>query len=221
MQRLKTLKSWSYSSLSTYEKCAKKLYFEKVKRLPKKSSQALERGNEIHSKGEKFLKKELLRVPKEYKEFAPELNRLRKMGAEAEAMRGLDKNWNSVPWDDWNNCWLRYKTDAEVMVEPSELLIVDFKTGKMYDTHEDQAKLYAAAALSSDPTLSDVHVEFWYLDHDNIEGFAYKQKDSSKFQSYWNRRVKPMLSDVTFKAKPSPSNCRWCDYKESCEESIL
>ena len=58
-----TIKSWSLSTLKTYESCPRQLKYYKIDKLSGPPSYALERGMAIHSKMEMFLKGKITGIP--------------------------------------------------------------------------------------------------------------------------------------------------------------
>ena len=216
----KNVKSWSYSALSLYEKCPLAYYNSKILKMGKKTSPAAERGIAIHAKGENYLLGNIPNVPKEFKAFNSELRNLKKNDAGAETKYCLLNDWTITNWDDWKNGWIRMVLDAEVLISNEELLIIDFKTGRQYDSHEDQANLYATAMLQLYPQFKTVHTEFWYLDSGDVAEWTFKSSISDDLRGYWNNRVAPLFAETEWNATPSCDACKWCDFKETCEHAI-
>ena len=212
-----SVKNWSYSSLSLFEKCPRAYQFSKILKLPRKSSPAAERGINIHAKGENFLLGNIIGVPKEFKPFEAELKNLKKNDAGAETQYCFLKGWKQTNWDNWAKGWLRLVLDSEVWLNDKELLIIDFKTGRKYDSHEDQANLYATAMMQLHPEIEEVHCEFWYLDQEDIADWNFKAGIKDDLREYWENRIAPLFKEKEWPAKPSQQACRWCDFKEHCD----
>lgn len=222
-QRMPTF--WSYSrwfkfnACMFYYACAHILKGKDRKPLyPEPPSYPLEKGIEVHLKGEQFLRGNIAGVPKEYRHFASEMRTLKRMMAKPEVPMTVDRNWSPCEPTDWARAWLRAKSDAEVLEEEDTLLnSIDFKTGKKKDEHEDQAEICAALGFATYPSVQLVNSEFWYLDHNDTANFEYKRKrDFEKLKKKWNARAREMLSVrrvEDLKPEPSESACKWCPFR--------
>lgn len=206
------LKAWSFSAWQQYDSCPAKFAYQRRDRLPAPSSPAMERGTDVHRKGEFYLKGKIRGVPREYSAFSTEMRGLKAAGAFAEEMWAVNADWEVCDWQDWDSCWLRAKTDAH---EPDgdELTIIDFKTGRIYaDTARDQAEVCAAIA----PAFYDfeiANVGFWYLDQDEVSDFSFSYAECMDLREDWTAKVEPMFTDKTFTPKPSKHACRYCPYR--------
>lgn len=206
---------WSYSRWSTYTKCPFKLKCSALLRIKEPSGKAAERGDWIHKKGEQFLLGNIRGVPPEYKLFDKELRAIKNLGASSEADLTTTKNFGSpTRGDDWDGAWCRAKGDALVKPEASTLSIIDFKTGKMYDSHEDQGELYVVCGLVHEPEVEEVDVEFWYLDSGEVSVKMYtREGDFERLKDKWMERAEPMLKDTRFEPTPS-DECNRCYYSK-------
>ena len=150
---------WSYSGLSTYEKCAYRYYLGRVEKIGgDEPGPAARRGTKIHSQIEAYLNHQTNGLPKVVQStFGEELERAREADANSELKFGLTREWKPTNFDD---AWARGIID---MVIPDKSIVVDFKTGRYYPDHREQASFYALAAMSSELT-EDAYVEFWYMD---------------------------------------------------------
>ena len=207
--------NWSYSTVSTYEKCPRMLYYQKTVKGVQKSSYVMERGIAIHAKGEQFLLGNISRPTKEFKFFAADLERIRSMGAKPEMKLCLDSSWKAVDWKDWKNGRLRLIFDA--FIQKKKALIVDFKTGGIYDSHVDQASLYAASAMSAYDDIEKVRVEMWYVDRQSTEAMKWKRKSLQDLLEEWNARSGRLLSEKKWKKAKDKSACERCNYREICK----
>ena len=71
------VRSWSYSSLKTFESCPYRLYIQKVKKIQEPSSPAADRGTKIHQEAEDYVRGELGELPESLKKFKSEFEVLR------------------------------------------------------------------------------------------------------------------------------------------------
>jgi len=214
------VKSWSYSSWSLYKRCPRAYRYSKIDKLPRKFSPAAERGITIHAKCEHFLLGNIRGVPKQVSNFGAELRNLKKHKAKAEKKYSLTSTWKETDWSA-KNSWLRLVIDAEVLLSEKELLVVDFKTGRVYPGHEDQAMLYATALLQLNSNIERVHCEFWYLDQDQTRAWELQQGVAKEMRTYWEEQVSPMMTDTKFLPTPSQAACKWCDFKGECPDAYL
>lgn len=218
---------WSYSRWTKYEKCH--FYYacahiykgsDRKALYPQPPSYPLEKGIEVHLKGEQFLRGNITGVPKEYKDFASEMRSLRRMMAKPEVDMCVDSNWHPCSPTDWARAWLRAKSDAEVIEELSEAVMlhsIDFKTGRQYASHEEQAEVCAVAGFATYPHVTDVNSEMWYLDHDDTASFSYtRKKHFEKLRKKWTANARKMLSVrkvEDLKPQPSEDACKYCPFR--------
>lgn len=220
-----TIQRWSYSAYSQWAECPAKYAYQRFDRLkPAKSSPALERGTRIHTLGEQYLDGTLSVVPKEYKAVDNLMKSARNVGYVPEENWAVTVNWEPCEWTDWNNNWGMAKTDAHFLFESDGVLsIVDFKTGRIYPKHADQAEVYAVFGGAYYPDEFDkVEIEFWYLDQkgDEILGdspFVYTAAEVAESRIKWVDKVQRMMSSTRFPHKPSRNSCRFCDFRSDKE----
>lgn len=213
------IKQWSYSRYAIHQQCPFKLKCKAIDRLPDPSSYTAQRGLIAHAKAESFVNGNIRGMPKELAKLRNEFRNVKKLRAkntitvltEFDSAVALNKNkWVKSKGDDWNNVWCRGLIDL-LILEKCTATDIDYKTGKQYDTHEDQGELYAIQTMVHHPNINIVDVEFWYLDLGEVDGWAYNRKDLKKLQKKWEKKVKPMLTDTKF--KPTPGwYCKWCNY---------
>lgn len=222
--RPKQLKSWSYSTWGTWKKCPKKIFFSKIEKRPDPMGAAAQRGIRIHEMAEKFIKGSLSELPvkgvgKELKYFEKDLVRLRESPtAKAELDFTFTRNWTQTNWRDWDNAWVRMKIDAFDRHTPDAITVIDFKSGQRRD-YEPQLELYGLGGFKAFPDVKEVVGEIWYIDEskyergDEIESIVFKKEEEPALQKLWEDRVKPMMADTEFPARPS-SDCSWCVFSK-------
>ena len=203
------MKSWSFSSLNNYETCPYRTTF------PYKAStnEAAEEGIRVHSVIEAYLNEENDDNPFP----ALPLADLKAKYPMVEAKWGFDKDWQPTFWKD---AWLKVVVDAAVL-SPTSISIVDHKTGKRaYNEvkHASQLQLYLCAAQAKWPTMESYKGELYYTGLGII--VASKPYTATQLQTLrenWTRRGLAMTNATTFPAKPSKSNCRFCNFNTECE----
>lgn len=222
---LPRITAWSYSRWSTYSECPFKAKLKFVEKLKEPSSKAMERGSEIHTHAEQFVKGEQKRVHETLTLFSKEFRSLKKRKALAEHDVTFRKDWSQTTWNDWNEAWVRIKIDALVPPNKQNVVeVIDYKTGKPKDGYDAQLELYAVAGFLVYPQAEQVRTNLWYLDHGVIHGAdslrnpgsegIYTRDMLQKLINGWERRVKPMLADTVFSPRPGPY-CSWCHFRKA------
>jgi hypothetical protein len=225
------LTAWSFSRYSDYRQCPKKAFFKHIARLKEPGSAAMDRGSEIHTKAEHYVKGVIARVPKELVLVSDTLKMLKGIYKKSrgsiivEDNWAFKKDWSATTWDNWNDCFVRIKLDF-AYAEGTTLHIGDWKTGKFNEAkNEDyklQQELYALTGLLKFPQAELVAPKLYYTDAgvvyprpdtDDPE-FVFTRKDEPRLIKLWDKRVKPMMNDTSFKATPS-DKCRFCHYRKA------
>jgi RecB family exonuclease len=226
---LVNIKAWSFSRLSLYESCpyrAKLQYIDKIpepeRPLPAgKTEHANERGSRIHEAAEHYLSLQRDDLLEELLNFKHEFEHLRNLAEEdqsrvqCEGLWCFDDTWESVNPDDYNNVWLRVIIDSLVWLSPTEVVVIDFKTGKRYGNeikHGQQMTLYALAVAMKYPEVEVIHTELWYLDLNELAYQRYLKDQALAFLKSFNMRALTLNEDTEFKAKPNKSSCMFCPY---------
>lgn len=198
-------RQWSYSSISNFEKCARKYFYSKIEGMRDPAGSAAQRGTRIHEAIEKYLLNEEDELPEVvFNSFGKELEKARELGAMAELSFSYDDQWQPMEWDD---AWVRGKVD---LVLPDDNLIVDFKTGKYYANHREQASLYALAMMIGGVT-EEANVEFWYIDLDDVMEWSWDKDDMPKLKSMWEHRAARLEKEERWDPNPNYL-CKWCAF---------
>jgi hypothetical protein len=110
--------------------------------------------------------------------------------------------------------------------------ITDWKTGRQYSDHTQQRSLYALAGLQMVELglLADgrkdtkLVVEHTYIDTTQSATEVFTMKDLKPLKKEWLLRIKQMMNDTVYHAKPSAHACRYCKFKKSaggpCPENM-
>jgi hypothetical protein len=133
----------------------------------------------------------------------------------------FNRRWQPTGWWD-DDAWLRIKTDVCAdTIDPPTVDIKDWKTGKVYaEDHRLQRRLYALGGLqlvdlgalaggSKKTVLTAQHV---YIDTGQTATEEFLMKHLRPLKSEWMARIKRMMSDTTYDAKPAPFTCKWCRF---------
>lgn len=218
------LTSWSFSRYVVYRECPAKARYKFIEKLPEPGSAAMDRGTEIHTKAEHYIRGNLSRLPKELLPLGREFRRLRAEYKQAPTRMLMEQtwaftaDWSHTRWDDWRGCALRIKVDLAEIGEDA-ILVTDWKTGKFRDSkaaeYEEQLELYALGALLWFPDVSEVHTRLAYIDEGLLhpaETNVTSRKEQTTLRKTWEKRTRKMLTDTQFKPTPSAA-CRWCHFR--------
>jgi CRISPR/Cas system-associated exonuclease Cas4 (RecB family) len=212
--------AWSYSGVQQHNTCPLVIRFRKIDRLPEPKSEHLQRGLDVHAAMEQCIKTEptIDVVTRTLEPWLPLLDSLRRANAQTEVKLAFDKNWKRVPDYFSPDAWLRVVLDAVVVAvkgDDPHVTVWEWKTGKAYEDHAKQARLYALAALLILPEAM-VDVRIRYLDrfpegHD-VLNFTPQMLPALKkeFEEFSH----DYLNDEIYPAKPNRF-CRNCHFRNS------
>lgn len=211
---------WSFSRWNVKRKCDARYELQYLQKLPQPPSIHLERGIDVHEKGQYYLEDTIRRLPVAYKEFGSEMRAIKKLGATAEGNYAFTKSWNSCEPTDWNNAWLRVKIDAEVFHPRKRpaghlatLTQIDFKTGRAYPDTADQSELYAVTGFLRHPKVNTIDTEFWYLDSGEVVNYIYSRDEYPELKKKWQARGQELLAARQFPPTKSAYICKYCPFR--------
>lgn len=212
--------------------------YKHLMKIQDTGSTAMARGNDIHKEGEAFLKQPPLKgkakgygvytVPESYKNFAAEMAQLQTLNPIVESQWGFTNNWEPTSWFG-SATWVRIICDVSAVYDDKTADIIDFKTGKKYDTNEEQIDLFKNGGFAMWPEVEHITARLWYLDipdgpHDgkdpHLESTAnttireYTRDDFEASKKAWAKKVEPMFKDRRFAPRPS-NKCGWCSYSRA------
>lgn len=218
------LTAWSYSRLSTYEKCALQAKYKYIDKLPEPPSDALERGSQIHDQLAQYLRGDLPRdnpftpsVIPGWTYFGTLLNQLRDLQPMVEQQWGYNRAWEPTGWFG-KDTWFRSVLDAALVYADDTGDVVDFKSGKPYsvDTAK-QAELYAISMIRRYAELTHATVRFWYVDtaQKGAEAvYRFSREQAEAAVPRWEKKAERMLSDEIMAPRPG-EHCKWCPFAKS------
>jgi RecB family exonuclease len=209
--KIQQITQWSYSRLSDYRKCPAFAKFKHIDKLKEPGNAAMARGNVIHKLAEAYSKAtKRTPTPKELENFKQEFLALQKCDLSTEQQIAFTFNWEKTGWFD-PDCWVRVVMDYFYLAEPV-LHVGDYKTGKEYPDHEEQAELYGIAGLSLYPQIEEVQFKYLYLDQGTEREFVFKRAQLPELKRGWLNKTRAMLNDKTFAPRPN-SSCKWCHFR--------
>ena len=205
--------TWSYSAYSQWRECPRKAYYTRILKLPQPSSPQMDRGTAIHQLAQNFVEGKHVDIPNELRPFKAQFTMLRDSKAMCEQNWGFTSTWQPCGFFS-PDVWLRVKCDATYYQSPTIAVIVDHKTGKIYDEHHDQLDLYATVGFIMLPDARKIIAQDWYLDQDAVVEDVFESKQSRALRQKWDKLVEPYFNDDIFPCKPSPK-CKWCAFSKA------
>jgi hypothetical protein len=205
--------AWSYSRYRDHDRCpayAKWRHLDKLDEGPK--SPALLRGGEVDKEATGYLLRSVRKLPASLQNFSREFAALVKAKAAAQVQWALTVRWELTEWFG-PQAWCRVVLDAHLAVNSKRARVIDFKTGKVYATNEEQLELYALAGFAAYPAVATIDTELWYLDQGELVKKTYARAGLPKLQKAWREKVIPLLSDRKFVPRPG-DYCQWCAYSK-------
>jgi hypothetical protein len=217
--------TWSFSRLQDFEKCRYMAYLKYVEKSPEppkvppegKTEHPLDRGNRVHLAAETFVKENIELIP-ELRHFEEDLLALKKLYADnrvsIEEEWALDKSWTPTAWSG-PDTWLRLKLDAFVQPDERTGVVIDHKTGKKFGNevkHAEQGQLYQLVAFLKHPDLTQITVEFWYLDINDISKVTYSRETGMRLLERFDQRGRAFTECTDFKPNPNIFSCKYCPF---------
>lgn len=208
--------AWSYSRYADYKQCPLRFKLKHIDKKKEPGSAAMQRGSGIHTEGELYLKaaKQPKKVPDSYRHFKDEMTQLHGLNPMVEQQWGFTKSWTPTGWFGADT-WLRIVCDVVVKYDDNTVDLIDFKTGRKYDTNEDQVELFSCAPFLKWPEVDEVQTRLWYLDQedDNEVLRTYTRVEFEGIRKKWEKNIVPMFKDKRFAPTPN-EKCRWCSFSK-------
>jgi hypothetical protein len=203
----------SLSKLGTFETCAAKYKFRYIDKIVTEQSRSAHRGSETHTAIEEFILGKTIRLPEHllyYHDFFEMLKRHE--GVRPEAKLAMREDWTACAWDD-PAVWWRGALDLLIPPINGIVHLYDWKTGKIYDDHEDQRQIYAIGAFAEYPDAEEVKVNHVYTDLGDRRENVYKKNALTTLQARWMSKFKKLEAATEFPYNPQFA-CRWCPYQK-------
>ena len=207
----------SYSGLGMYTKCPSSFHRkynlkEEVKYPPtRENAPAMFRGTDIHNSIEHCLLGEREDVHEDIHDYLPWILSMREH-SKPELEFAFDLNWEPVAFDA-EDARIRGFMD-NVHVGDDELVVHEWKTGKMYDEHSKQRNLYGLACLILFPKYDKVRVITVYLDQRKNVETTYHMSMISTYKYMWDRHINKVYPPQPYPMRPG-WYCRFCNYSKN------
>lgn len=206
----------SYTKVSMYMECPAKKRYRYDERRPVEQSPSAARGTRYHEAIERYIDAGVdTPPPEEFPElgfYNSYLSRLRDNGAKAEFAFALRRDWTPTEWGA-EDAWLVGKADIWVPMLPTSH-VQDWKTGKIYDSHEKQGEFYSTALFSYVPEAYEIKATFVYTDLRKEKNWTYHRDMLESLRARWTARIERMERDT--ECVPTPGfGCRFCPFSKA------
>ena len=219
-------KAWSYSAVTSHAKCPLQFRFRRIDRLPEAPSEAMDRGSRVHAALAAYISTGELperTEPALYAPWFPILDALRTHGAVPEQQIAFTQNWERTEWFA-SDVWVRVVYDAIVWDETNaRVTVIEHKTGKPYNEHAQQMRLYCYTALRLYPEARDAKCYINYIDQGPARRpeLVMTRTNMPELEAEFAEFSKEFLNDTLYPSRPG-IQCRWCSYAKSkggpCEQ---
>lgn len=202
-------KAISYSGLSLYRKCPKAWADAYIAGNRGPSGAAAQRGTALHKNLDTFFKADYpLGQNSILKKWGPYMEQLKAIKPTSELELGATADWGPAEFND-------PKANARGAIDlmytiGTTLHIKDWKSGRVYPSHEDQGRFYAALAQAYSPQERYV-VEMVYLDiHGHILSWNYTHDQVIHIQDALGEEITELRLDKEYAPTPTNEACKWC-----------
>lgn len=199
-------KPLSYSGMSLWKQCPRRWEWTYIEGNREPSGPAAMRGTLIHQMLEDYYNGKTA-YPSGNSVLSPwqsTLEELVQFDPIAEGELAVDSGFVSTSFSD-PLAFLRGAVDLRYSTDEADN-ILDWKTGKIYDTHVDQGALYAAIT-----PLTDIKVvRFYYLDQPlHTVEWRYTREQQLEQRERWAEQANIIRTATEYPATPS-DKCQWC-----------
>lgn len=228
MSEIKTAKSSSFSRAELYEKCPLQFKLRHIDKIPDprpanpKKEHPLDRGIRVHTEAEHYVQglSPLSSDLMPFREYFEKLRLIFEKGiVTLEEELAFDTSWNACSWFDKDVIY-RAKADVTIQPDPKNLIIIDYKTGKLDGNqvkHGQQCIEYSISYALKYPEVQIFTTQLWYLDqplqqiNPTIKTFT-RERILSRFKDM-KKRHETVATACLFPAHPSQHACRFCPFK--------
>lgn len=210
----------SFSGLNMYGNCPASFKYKYIDELEapqplRNEAPALYRGLDVHQSMEDYINGDD-KLHEALERHRPFMDLLRAKKATAEQEFCFDRDWADVPFDDRVHGRIRGKLDA-VFIEDDVATLVELKTGRRYDIHQQQLELYCLATLLLYPEISKVDGMVFYVDG-GIRPIEISRARPMllPMQHTWQRKMNACQPPQPYPVKPN-WKCKFCPYSKRKE----
>jgi len=184
--------TWSYSSITTFEKCPKQYYHlyvaKDIKQDPNQKHFLY--GNEVHKAAEEYVR-DGVPLPTKFSEFQTPLDMLKRIPGEkkCELKLGLTKDLEPCEFFG-DNVWWRGAIDLLILdKENKTATIIDYKTGKSQYADTRQLGLLSIAVFKKFPEIEKIKAGLMFLVSKEIIKEEYNNTRIDEMYTEWDRLI--------------------------------
>lgn len=215
---------YSPTNMAMYRQCPAKFKAYIDGKLPYRQTKQKERGIKVHDSIERIVKeglKEANYLPSgvnarwTLQQIEDLLTSSKQGDIYVEHDLCVTEDMKVTGWKD-DNCWLRARADT-IVVYPDRVHIIDYKTGRKWDTDYFQLSIEALLAHVI-YRKNFVEFEYWYVDQGVTDGNAIdfsKGLDGVRFVLDTIKDMKNSFKSKSFYAKQNKF-CKWCEVRDTC-----
>lgn len=215
------LDAWSWSRYETYMQCPLKFKLQVLGKFKKPQTPAMARGNTAHLDLAAYVTGKTAVMPAVVVHpFQRQLVDLIRNfeDKEVEQQWGFDRRWRQTGWFEKRAgvaAWFRAILDVAILYNDDMIVEpIDWKTGKVYGSNDEQMELFALSAMLKYKPAVHVTTRLVYLDAQIEQVAEYPAADRDKLVAKWEQKIAPMFNDRDFIARPN-DKCRFCDFARS------
>jgi hypothetical protein len=204
---------WSFSSWDKYSQCPFRFKCKYILHIPDPAGPAADRGTRLHQTAQDFIEAKRDDLTEEFYHLRPFYRELRDVRALCELEWAFLRDWTPCAYAH-PSAWLLTKTDAIYSPAPGKLVIVDHKSGKIYeDKHEMQTELYAVSGFILHPNAEEIKTTLAYIDKNHKQSRTYQRAQLQGLIKKWEARVRPMYLDNIWPMRAN-EYCGTCPYRK-------
>lgn len=211
--------AWSYSSIKTFDQCAKKYFHLKVvKDVKDEAGEAADYGTAVHEAAELFITNGTP-IPEKFAFMRPIVEPLaKKQGTKyAEIKLGVSEAMEPRGFFD-KDVWYRGIADL-LIVNGSKAWLIDYKTGKNAKYADiKQLDLLAGAIFIHFPEVETINSALLYVVSQEMPRKIHHRQYLSEYMGVFEpqlNRLEAAMENGVWNANPS-GLCGWCPV-ETCE----
>jgi hypothetical protein len=211
--------AWSYSSIKTFDQCAKKYFHLKVvKDVKDEPGEAADYGTAVHEAAELFIKHGTP-IPEKFAFMRPIVEPLaKKKGTKATEIKlGVTSDMKPCGFFD-KNVWYRGIADL-LILNGSEAWLIDYKTGKNAKYADmKQLDLLAGAIFIHYPEVETIKSALLYVVSQDMPRKIHHRQHLSTYMGVFDTQLDQLeaaMEHGVWNANPS-GLCGWCPV-ETCE----
>ena len=211
--------AWSYSSIKTFDQCAKKYFHLKVvKDVKDEPGEAADYGTAVHEAAELFIKHGTP-IPEKFAFMRPIVEPLaKKKGTKATEIKlGVTSDMKPCGFFD-KNVWYRGIADL-LILNGSEAWLIDYKTGKNAKYADiKQLDLLAGAIFIHYPEVETIKSALLYVVSQDMPRKIHHRQHLPTYMGVFDTQLDQLeaaMEHGVWNANPS-GLCGWCPV-ETCE----